>query len=74
MSIKRCITRIEFGPSPKDFKVILDDGSELFGITRATSKVEWEHFATFQIEGYVMAGEGMNGEPVPIACTRPEEV
>ena len=33
-----------------------------------------EQFATFQIEGYVMAGEGMNGEPVPIACTRPEEV
>jgi hypothetical protein len=72
MTIRRCIVRIEFGQSPKDFKVILDDGSELHGITKAEAWTEYERFATFRMEGLVMAGKGMNGEPMPIVCTRPE--
>ena len=72
MSIKRCVTKIEFGPKPADFKVILDDGSELGGITQATAETKWQELATFHMDGYVMAGKGMNGEPMPIVCTRPE--
>ena len=72
MTIRRCITRIEFGPKPEEFRVVLDDGSELHGITKAEAKTEWEQFATFRLEGYVMAGKGLNGEPAPIVCTHPE--
>ena len=62
----RRITRITFGPALEEVHVILDDGSELVGITQAEAEVQCESLATFQIKGMIHAGKGINGEPVPM--------
>ena len=66
----RCITRITFGPAPEEVHVILDDGSEIVGITQAEAEVQCGAFATFQIKGMIYAGKGINGEPVPMVGSR----
>ena len=68
MSVNRCISKIEFGIGIGDVRIFLDDGSELVGISRVSSKTQFDAWGTFQIDGCVMSGAGIN--PKPEGCQK----
>ncbi len=53
--MKRAVVKIEFGLTPKDIKVTLDDGSELTGLRDVETRGGVHQINTFTITGFIVA-------------------